>query len=202
MTRVWDLLLRFFHWSLVAAYAIAWLTADEWDRAHEIVGYAIAALIAVRLVWGLIGSRYARFASFVTGPRATLDYLGAMARGKEPRYLGHNPAGAAMIVALLLSLSGTILTGWLMTEPSRLALLPEMPSIAAAAWAGDDDGDEDRDGGSELVKDLHEVAANLTLFLVALHVAGVLLASKRHHENLARAMLTGDKRAPGPGDIA
>ncbi|NCQ24953.1 MAG: cytochrome B [Rhodobacteraceae bacterium CG17_big_fil_post_rev_8_21_14_2_50_63_15] len=200
MTRIWDPLIRIFHWSLVAAYVVAWLTADEWDRLHEISGYVIVALIAIRLVWGVVGSPYARFAQFVTGPRATLAYLADMAHWTERRYLGHNPAGAAMVLALLLTLSGTALTGWLMVEPSRLALLPEMPQILAPAWAGDEDSGEV--GGKEVLKDLHEVLANLTLFLVALHVAGVLLASVRHRENLARAMLSGDKRAPEPGDIA
>lgn len=201
--RVWDPLVRVFHWSLVIAFATSWLTAEEVQPIHEFSGYAIAGLVALRLVWGVVGSRYARFSQFLTRPSTTLAYLGAMLRGTERRYLGHNPAGAAMIVALLLALSGTALTGWLLAEPSRLALLPDVPPIAAPAWA-DEDGDEYGEGqGAEgPLKDVHEALANLMLLLVALHVGGVALASMHHRENLARAMLTGDKRAPGPNDIS
>lgn len=200
--RVWDPLVRLFHWGLVATFAIVWLSAEEVAGLHEVAGYVVAGLIGVRLVWGLVGSHYARFASFLVGPRATLSYLGAMARGRERRYLGHNPAGAAMIAALLLSLSGTALSGWLIAEPARLALLPDLPAIVAPAHADDDGDDGDAARGGDALEEVHEVLANLTLLLVLVHVGGVVLASVRHRENLARAMVTGDKRAPGPGDIA
>ncbi|WP_232823113.1 cytochrome b/b6 domain-containing protein [Oceanibium sediminis] len=199
--RVWDPLVRLFHWGLVAAFAIAWLSADEVQPVHEIAGYAIAALVAFRLVWGLVGSRHARFAQFLKGPRETLAYLGDMVRRRERRYLGHNPAGAAMIVALLVTLSGTAFTGWLLEEPDRVAMLPALPQIVAPAWA-DDDGHGTRGDAEEALEEVHETLANLMLLLAALHVGGVVLASFRHDENLARSMITGDKRAPGPGDIA
>ena len=203
--RVWDPLVRVFHWGLVAAFATAWLTADELQPVHEVAGYTVAGLVAFRLVWGLIGSRHARFAQFLKGPGETLGYLGDMTRGRERRYLGHNPAGAVMIVALLVTLSGTAFTGWIMEDEARLAMLPSMPTIVAPAWA-DDDGDEREYGGRGEIegplKEVHETLANLMLLLAALHVGGVVLASFRHHENLARAMVTGDKRGAGPGDIA
>ncbi|MFV1878647.1 cytochrome b/b6 domain-containing protein [Nioella sp.] len=203
--RVWDPFVRVFHWGLVAAFATAWLTADELQPIHEVAGYTVAGLVAFRLVWGLFGSRYARFAQFLKGPGETLGYFGDMARGRERRYLGHNPAGGAMILALMVTLSGTALTGWLMEEDARLAMLPSIPAIVAPAWA-DDDGDEREYGvrgeAEGQLKELHETLANLMLLLAALHVAGVVLASFRHNENLARAMVTGDKRGPGPGDIA
>ncbi|SNT30332.1 cytochrome b/b6 domain-containing protein [Antarctobacter heliothermus] len=203
--QVWDPLIRVFHWGLVAAFATAWLSADELQTVHEFAGYTVAGLVAFRLIWGLVGSRYARFTQFLKGPGATLAYLGDMTRGRERRYLGHNPAGAAMIVALLVTLAGTAFTGWLMEDETRVALLPSMPAIVAPAWA-DDDGDGREYGERGEVegplKEVHETLANLLLLLAALHVGGVVLASFRHHENLARAMVTGDKRAPGPGDIA
>lgn len=199
MVRVWDPAVRVFHWSLVAAFAIAWLSAEELDLVHEVAGYVVGGLVALRLVWGVVGGRYARFAQFLRGPRVTLAYVGDVIRGRERRYLGHNPAGAAMIVALLVTLSGTALTGWLISDPGRLASVPDLPQIVAPAFA-DDDGDEGfSDEGA--LKDLHEVFANLMLLLVALHVGGVVLASVRHHENLARAMVTGNKRAAEPGDV-
>ena len=201
--RVWDPLVRVFHWSLVVAFATAWLSADEVQPLHELAGYAIAGLVAFRLIWGFVGSRHARFAQFLKGPGETIAYLGDVTRGRERRYLGHNPAGAAMIVALLVTLSGTAFTGWLMEDESRLATLPALPAIVAPAWA-DDDGDEygERGEAEDALEEVHETLANLMLLLVALHVGGVVLASFRHRENLARAMVTGDKRAPGPGDIA
>jgi cytochrome b len=197
--KVWDPVVRMFHWSLVAAFAVAWLSAEELDRLHEIAGYVVFGLIALRVIWGFVGSHYARFAQFVRGPRALVSYLGDMARGTERRYIGHNPAGAAMVIALLVTLSGTAFTGWLMAEPDRLALLPDMPQIVAPAWA-DDDGD--RESGAEgVLEEVHETLANLMLVLVALHVGGVVLASVRHRENLVRAMVTGEKRGAGPDDI-
>ncbi|WP_347309684.1 cytochrome b/b6 domain-containing protein [Defluviimonas sp. SAOS-178_SWC] len=203
MVRVWDPLVRIFHWGLVAAFTAAWLTADDWQIAHEVAGYTVAGLVAFRLVWGLAGSRHARFAGFLKGPGETLAYIGEMARGRERRYLGHNPAGAAMVVALLLTLSGTAFSGWLMADETRVAMLPDMPAIVAPAWA-DDDGDAHGARGDVegALEEVHESLANLMLLLAALHVGGVVLASFRHHENLARAMVTGAKRAAGPGDIA
>ncbi|MDZ4096355.1 MAG: cytochrome b/b6 domain-containing protein [Paracoccaceae bacterium] len=202
MIRVWDPAIRVFHWGLVASFAIAWLSADEVQGLHIWAGYTAAALIAFRLVWGLIGPRYARFSQFLTGPGAALAYLRQMRHGTEPRYLGHNPAGALMIVALLVTLSFTAWTGWMMTGP-----VPQIAGIEPGQnlTQGDDDGEGNEHGeggGSEVFKDLHEVAANLMLALVIVHIGGVILASRKTRENLARAMITGTKRVPEPGDIA
>ncbi len=175
-TRVWDLAVRLFHWSLVASFAVAWISAEEWQDLHLWAGYAAAALVAFRLVWGLAGTRYARFRQFVRRPRVVVAYLREFLSGREARYLGHNPAGGAMILALLLALAGLCLTGWLYTTD--------------AYW------------GVEWVEETHELLANLLLALVGLHVLGVLLASLRHRENLVRAMVTGRKRPAGPDDLA
>jgi cytochrome b len=172
--RVWDPLVRIFHWSLVASFVVAWISADEWDALHIWAGYAAAALIAFRLVWGLIGPRYARFTQFLCTPGAVVAYLKDLMSGRERRYLGHNPAGGAMILALILSLAALCLSGWM--------------STLDMFW------------GENWVQELHEALANLLLALVGLHLAGVFLASLKHHENLVRAMITGRKRAPASGD--
>ncbi len=173
--KVWDPLVRAFHWSLVASFATAWASAEEWNDLHEWAGYAAAALVAFRLLWGLIGTRYARFAQFIRRPGTVAAYLRDIASGRERRYLGHNPAGGAMILALILCMAALCLTGWLYTTD--------------ALW------------GEEWVEETHEMLANVLLGLVGLHIAGVLVAGFRHRENLVRAMLTGHKRAPGGGDI-
>lgn len=173
--NVWDPLVRIFHWSLVFSYALAWLTAEELDTVHEWAGYVVAGLLIVRLLWGLVGPKYARFGQFVQSPGTVIGYLLGMIHGKERRYIGHNPAGGLMIVILILMLMATALTGWMQTLD--------------AYW------------GLEWVEEGHEALANLTLLLVALHIAGVVLASFRHRENLARAMIVGRKRAPGTADI-
>ncbi|MGL4397424.1 MAG: cytochrome b/b6 domain-containing protein [Hyphomicrobium sp.] len=167
--KVWDPFVRIFHWGLVTFFAVAFLTGDEIEWLHLAAGYGIAALIGMRLVWGLIGPRYARFSDFVKGPRAVTTFLMQSARLSAPRHLGHNPAGGAMVVALLAMLAGLSLTGFLMTTDSY--------------W------------GSEVLEDVHEVLANITLGLVAFHVLGVVVASFEHGENLVKAMITGRKRA-------
>ncbi|MCI2395715.1 cytochrome b/b6 domain-containing protein [Aliiroseovarius sediminis] len=199
MIRVWDPLVRLVHWSLVVAFAIAWLTGDESESWHIWAGYAAAGLIGLRLIWGLVGPRYARFSQFVRGPGTVTRYLRDMLRGREARYVGHNPAGAVMVLALLVTLSATAFTGWLMVEPARMAYLPDLAQFVSPAFADDN---AKRGGDEEALEEVHEMLANLLLVLVVLHIAGVILASRRHHENLPRAMITGRKRAPSPEDIA
>ena len=200
MIRVWDPLVRAFHWSLVVAFAVAWLSAEEWSGLHEWAGYAAAALIALRILWGFVGTRYARFSQFVRGPGAVLRYLREVLARREARYIGHNPVGAVMILAILVVMSATAYTGWLMEDPARQALFSPLPPVVATALADDDDA-IGAYGGEEGLEEVHEILADLMLVLVVLHLGGVVLASIRHRENLARAMITGDKRKPEPGDI-
>ena len=173
--KVWDPLVRVFHWCLVFSFFVAYISAEEWDDLHIWAGYAAAALIAFRLVWGLIGPRKARFMSFVTGPQRVIAYAKLMLAGKAPRYVGHNPLGGAMIMALILSLVLVSLTGWMFTL--------------------------DRFWGVEWVETVHSAFANLMLGLVVLHVCGVVISSLSHKENLVRSMVTGLKRAPSGSDV-
>lgn len=199
MIKVWDPLQRLFHWGLVASIAIAWLTGEDGEVLHEWAGYAALGLLAFRLVWGFIGPRYARFSQFIRGPQAVIDYTRDMLNKREKRYIGHNPLGAVMVVALLATTGATGFTGWLMVQPERMAMLPEMPAFVTPAYA-DSDEDEEREsgeGGEEAMEEIHEFFANLLLLLIFLHVAGVIYASRRHKENLARAMITGKKACCG-----
>jgi len=166
--RVWDPLVRIFHWSLVIAFTLAWLTGEELRRVHVITGYVIVGLVAFRLAWGVIGTTHARFSDFIYWPSTIIGYLVDTVRMRAKRYVGHNPAGGAMVIALLAMLSATCATGVMMTTD--------------AYW------------GVKWVEEAHQAAANLMLVLIGLHLAGVFAASIEHRENLVRAMITGRKR--------
>lgn len=180
--KVWDPLVRAFHWSLVLAFTIAFMSGGEVQWLHVGAGYTIAGLLLFRLAWGVIGTRHARFASFVHHPRVVVDYLKDILAFRPRRYLGHNPAGGAMVVVLLLSLIVTVLTG-LAAYGGR-----EMAGPLAGLMAGVGRS------GTHFVKEIHEFFASFTLTLVVVHVLGVLLASVQHGENLIRAMIHGRKR--------
>lgn len=184
--RVWDPLVRLFHWSLVAAVLIAFVTEDELLGLHLAAGYTVLALIGLRLVWGLVGPRHARWSDFVRGPRATLAYLMDALKGRAARHLGHNPAGAAMVLALLLGLTATALSGMAVLGASELSgpLAPYLRELSP--WA------------THRLEEVHEVVANLTLLLIPLHLLGVAFASLQHRENLVRAMIDGTKRREQP----
>lgn len=166
--KVWDAAVRVFHWSLVAAFATAYLTSDEAEATHRWAGYIALALIAFRLVWGFVGSPHARFADFVPRPAGLVDYAALLLRGREPRCLGHNPAAAMMILFLLVMIVLIGTTGWLLTTD----------------WGW----------GNDALETLHSTAADLTLGAIAMHVAAAIYESIRHRENLVLSMLTGYKR--------
>ena len=173
--KVWDPVVRLFHWTL-ALGCIANLTIlREVEPAHELVGYVVLGAIAIRILWGFVGSRHARFSDFVTGPGKLAGYLAALLHGRAPRHVGHNPAGALMMLALigLATICGA--TGVMMEQD--------------AFW------------GVDWVEDVHETAANLILALAILHVLAALVESWHHRENLIRAMITGSKRAATGTDV-
>ena len=166
---VWDMPVWLFHWLMVLCFAGAYLTAEteRWRLVHVTLGYTMAGLVGFRLLWGLVGTRHARFASFVRGPAAVARYLRALLRGQPEHHVGHNPAGALAIVAML-----------------GLAA-----ALTASGWA------TYQDLGGEWLEEAHEVLANLMLAVVGVHVAGVWLSSRLHRENLVGAMVTGRKPA-------
>lgn len=171
---VWDAPVRLFHWLAVLCFAGAWLTAESerFRLVHVSLGYTLVGLVVFRLLWGLVGTRHARFATFVRGPAAVGRYLLALLRGRPEHHVGHNPAGALAIVALL-GLSLVVgLTGW-------------------AAY---------NDVFGSWMEELHEGVASAMLAVVVLHVVGVVVSSRLHRENLVGAMVSG--RKPGPPDAA
>ena len=168
--KVWDLFVRVCHWLLVILFAVAWYSGGIWDNPHLAAGYFIFGLVVARIVWGFVGSRHARFSDFIYGPRTILLHIADMLRMRAPRYLGHNPAGGAMVIMLLATLIVVCISGVMMTTD--------------AFW------------GVRWVDRLHETASTIALVLVALHVGGVIFASIEHGENLVRAMITGRKRTP------
>lgn len=180
--KVWDPLIRLFHWGLVLSFAIAWFTEDDLMTLHVWAGYTVLGLIGVRLVWGVIGSRYARFGDFVRSPATVIAYLRDIAANRPKRFLGHNPAGGAMVIALLLTLLLVGLTGLGVYAIEDHA----GPLAGMLGHLGHD--------AEEFFEETHEWLANLALLLVALHVAGVILAGRQHGENLVRAMINGRKR--------
>lgn len=167
--KVWDPFVRVFHWSLVATFFSAYFT-EGGDTSHQVLGYIALALIAARIAWGFIGTQYARFSQFVPSPHRLFLYVREAIQRREARYLGHNPAGAMMILTLICAVIATSVSGWMLTTDSY--------------W------------GDELVEGFHEVIANVTVALVGLHVAGAMYESIRHGENLILAMITGRKRWP------
>lgn len=166
--RVWDPLVRIGHWLLVAGIVGAWITRHSASSWHERLGYLVLGIVTVRVVWGWIGSTYARFDSFVTSPAGTFDYARQLVAQREPRHLGHNPLGGWMIVALLLAITGVCITGWLYTT--------------------------DRFWGVEWVETTHSMLTDALLILAGLHVCGVLYSTYRHRENLIASMFHGHKR--------
>lgn len=178
MTPVWDPLVRLLHWTLVAAITVAWTSTlhigvpGPW---HETAGFVAMGSVMLRVLWGFVGPRHARFSSFVRGPAPTLSYLKLMGQGQAPRHIGHNPLGGWMVVALLLTVGTITFTGWLQTTD--------------AFW------------GSESLETIHTWLAWGLLALIALHVAGVVHTSLHQRENLVQAMLHGRKRHQQAGDV-
>ncbi|MDI1232001.1 MAG: cytochrome b/b6 domain-containing protein [Methylobacter sp.] len=178
LIKVWDLPLRIFHWLLVAGFFIAYLTEDDLLTVHVWAGYLVSGLLVFRLIWGFIGNDYARFSNFLCSPAKSIAYLKDLITLKTQRYLGHNPAGAAMIVLLLVSLLMTVITGFAVYGADQAA-----GPLAAIGSANE-----------KMWEEVHEFFANFTLILVVVHVIGVAVESYIHHENLVRAMLHGFKK--------
>ena len=196
---VWDILIRIFHWSLVLAFTIAYLSEDDFEDLHVYAGYVVLGLISFRVLWGFIGSRYARFSNFIYSFAKIKVYLSSL-RTKNPKhYLGHNPAGGVMIIALLVSLFATTISGVKIYGVQGYGPLAdngvEFSIISEAQAHGDNkhESDEEESEEEEFWEEIHEFFSNFTLLLIFIHIVGVVVAGRIHGENLVRVMVTGKK---------
>ncbi len=164
---VWDLPTRIFHWLLAGSFAVAFITAEAepWRALHVLSGYTAIGLVVFRLLWGVLGTRYARFSGFSFAPSKVAAYLKSLLAFRPQHYAGHNPAGSWAVIALLALIAASGATGW--------AVFNEV--------------------GPEWLEVLHEGLANAALALVVVHVLAVIASSWLHRENLVRAMIDGRK---------
>ena len=168
MVRVWDPLVRIFHWTVVFGCVLDLFVLEEGRTAHNVVGYVVAGALAIRLLWGFVGPKHARFSEFVPSLGRLARYVRALVAGREERYVGHNPAGAIMILILMALLAAVSVTGWMLTLD--------------AFW------------GNEALEEIHGAISNAILGCALIHAAAVLYESHRQGENLVTAMITGNKR--------
>lgn len=171
---VWDPLVRLVHWTLVTGVVLNLWVFEPGKSAHQVTGYVIVAALLVRLAWGIVGTRHARFADFFPTPRRVANHVRQLLAGEDRRRLGHSPLGALMMLTLMGLLLGLGLTGWMMGLD--------------AFW------------GEEWLEEVHELLANAVLGLAILHIAAAVIESLRHAENLPWAMVTGRKRAQDGSD--
>lgn len=192
----WDPVVRITHWAVALGVVVNGLLVESGGTVHIWVGWALVALLLVRILWGFVGPARARFASFPPDPRSTLSHLADLLRGRAKDYPSHNPAGAMMAYALWALLAVTLATGLIMTQgDSPVTIAEDKAAVAAGDWSvlvrgGDDDADGDaEDGLSEVMEEVHELAANLILVLALLHVAGVIVEGRVLRRNLVRPMI-------------
>jgi cytochrome b len=184
--RVWDPFVRIFHWLLVVCFFTAYFVDPEDSPVHVLAGYAVLTLVLARLVWGFVGSPHARFSDFVFRPSVVLRDVGDALRFRARRYIGHSPGGGAMVIALLVALLATTVSGLMVygAEDQAGPLAGWMAGLSEQA--------------EEILEEIHEALASMTLALVLLHVIGVVVASVSHGDNLVRSMFTGYKREAQP----
>lgn len=207
--KVWDFFIRIFHWTLVIAFIVSYLTEGE-IYLHFYMGWYISILLFLRFIWGFIGTPYARFSDFIKPPSEIIKYATSFNKNhsSNKQYIGHNPLGGLMIIALLLSLSITCASGILLyTEDGKVALsfIGHSPTesfedndkiqkeIFTNNINSNDKYIEREDDEDEILKETHEFFVNITLFLILLHIAGVIISSRLQGENLVIAMITGKK---------
>ncbi len=210
--KVWDIAVRVFHWTLVGCFVIAFISSENSRKLHVIFGYSVLFLVLFRIFYGFVGTRYARFSDFIYRPAQIMDYLKGLLIGRPKHYIGHNPAGGFMIIIMLLSLLSLTLTGLKAYGVKGHGPLAkhEISFISEAFADSDEKGEHDnhkrrnrsdkdfqrteKNEKDEFWEEVHETIAYLTLFLVSIHIMGVLVSSLVHRENLIKTMITGRKQ--------
>lgn len=218
--QVWDILVRIFHWSLVVSFIVAYFTSEEENAWHIYAGYTVLGLIVFRMLWGFVGSRHARFSDFIYSPAKVVQYVKSIRTGNPEHYLGHNPAGGWMVMAMLVTLLVVTVSGLKLyaVEEGKgpLAMNATVLNVINVAHAEDDDDrnekaeteneaenaneKEGEDEGEDFWEEIHEVSTNLMLLLIGLHLVGVVMSSRVHGENLVKAMFSGKKQRKGLND--
>lgn len=196
--KVWDIVVRLFHWSLVILFLITYLSGEVESLLHIYSGYGVLGLLLFRVLWGFVGTKHARFTDFIYGPASTLKYVRSLFTSKPEHYLGHNPVGGWMAVLLIVSLLGVSWSGLELYGAEGYGPLASEQNFIIEPTLADEDEREDNheneeDEGEEYWEEIHEALANITLFLVFVHIVGVLIASIIHRENLIKSMITGYK---------
>jgi cytochrome b len=210
--KVWDVAIRVFHWALVVCFAIAFISSEDSRKLHVIFGYSVLFLVLFRILYGFVGTKYARFSDFLYHPAQITDYLKGLLIGRPKHYIGHNPAGGFMSFIMLLSLLSLTLTGLKAYGIKGHGPLAKYEiSFMTNAFADSDDKENhqernnrkrhsqknhraERNEKDQFWKEVHEAMAYFTLFLVSFHIMGVLVSSLVHRENLIKAMITGRKQ--------
>ncbi len=197
--KVWDPLVRIFHWSLVLFFIIAYLSGEDESIIHIYSGYIVLGLITLRVLWGGIGTKYARFSNFVYTPASIIKYTKGVLTGSAKHYLGHNPLGGLMVVTLLISLFMVSLSGlklYAVEEGLGPLAAGNNITLISSAYADSDEKPEnnEHDQEEEFWEEIHEFFANFTLLLVILHITGVYISGYLHKENIVKAMITGRKK--------
>ncbi|MES0371981.1 MAG: cytochrome b/b6 domain-containing protein [Mariprofundaceae bacterium] len=196
--KVWDILIRVFHWSLAIFFLLAYVTGDELEIMHAYIGYIIIGLLGLRIIWGIIGTQYARFTNFIYSPKTIMSYLKSLLTSSPKHYLGHNPAGGAMVIVMILFLTLVSWSGLKAYEAEGKGPLVAMETsiiseAVADSWYEDDHRHGHKD--DDFWEDIHEFTVNFMLLLILFHLGGILVSSALHKENLVRAMITGRKNA-------
>lgn len=180
--KVWDPVVRIFHWTLVTTFFIDYFTEEDLLTLHVWAGYLLLAVLMIRIIWGFTGTQHARFSDFVTKPSVAFQYLKDTAYLRAERFIGHNPIGGLMVVALMVSVAITGISGlFLYGAGDHAGPLASLFASEDKFW-------------KKPLEELHEIFANLTLIMVLIHIAGVVVESKIHNENLVRAMVNGYKK--------
>jgi len=208
--KVWDIFVRIFHWTLVGTMIGLYLSGETFKNVHIRLGYFVTCLVLSRIIWGFIGTKHARFYDFLYRPSTIYHYLKSLIKGNPKHYIGHNPAGGLMIVVLLFSLLVTAFTGLkTLGSEGQGPLANTVDSVFQFAYANDDEHDDDEHGDDdspyrdghrqkkqkdEFWEDIHESMTSFMIFLVIVHVGGVIISSWIHKENLILGMITGRKK--------